>query len=155
MTKSHKRIAIPVWNDCVSNVVDFAHQLLLIEVEDSKDTKHTRIPFGWQATQQQVKQLAELKIDVLICGTLSRSLASMLMATRMEVIPFVTGPVDEVLNAYLNGYLDQSEFLQPGCNLRTRRHFCREYAHGHRWRGAGRRKERPPECRGGRVPSPP
>lgn len=149
MKKSNRRIAIAVWDDCVSNVLDFAHQLLLIDVAENKGTNRTRIPFAWQATQQQVMQWAELNVDVLICGTLSRSLASMLMATRMEVIPFVTGPVDEVLSAYLNGHLDQSKFLQPGCNLRMRRRICREYGHGHRWRGARRRKKPPPECRGG------
>ena len=140
MKKSSQRIAIPIWNDCVSNVVDFAHQLMLIDVKDHKDTSHTKIPFLPQLVQQQVKQLLELNVDVLICGTISRPLATMLMATQIEVIPFVTGPADEVLAAYLTGQLDQSKFLQPGCNVRTRRHFCREYSYGHRWRGARRRR---------------
>ena len=141
MKKSNNRIAIPIWNDCVSNVVDFANQLLLIDVEDNKDTSHTQIPFVQQVIQRQANQLVEFNVDVLICGTISRSLATVLMATNIEVIPFVTGPVDEVLAAYFNKQLDQAKFLQPGCNLRTRKHFCSEHRCGHRWRG-GRMKKR-------------
>ena len=125
MKKSKNRIAIPTWSDYVSNVFDFANQLLLVDVEDEKDMNHTQVPFVQQVIPQRASQLVELNVDVLICGTISRSLATMLMASHIEVIPFVTGPVDEVLSAYLNKQLDQAKFLQPGCNLRTRRHFCR------------------------------
>ena len=45
MKKSKNRIAIPIWNNCVSNVVDFANQLLLIDVEDNRDTSRTQVPF--------------------------------------------------------------------------------------------------------------
>jgi predicted Fe-Mo cluster-binding NifX family protein len=148
MKQSKNRIAIPIWNDYVSNVFDFANQLFLVDVEDNKGTNHRQIPFVQQAMQQRTHQLVELNVDVLICGTISRSLATMLMASHIEVIPFVTGLVDEVLAAYLNKQLDQAKFLQPGCNLRTRRHFCRQYRCKHRWRRAGTRKGRAPELQG-------
>lgn len=136
------RIAIPTWNDYVSNVFDFAHQLLLVEVDDNKDTSHRQIPFVQQVMQRGASQLVELNVDVLICGTISRSLATMLMASHIELIPFVTGSVAEVLDAYLNKQLDQAKFLQPGCNLRARKHFCREYKCDHRCRRARMKKER-------------
>ena len=134
MKKSQTRIAIPIWNDYVSNVLDFANQLLLIDIEDNRDANHIQLPLMPRAMSQRASQLIELSVDVLICGTISRSLAIMLMASHIEVIPFVTGPTNEVLDAYLNKQLDQAKFLQPGCSLRTRKYFCQEYECNHRRR---------------------
>jgi len=148
MNKSQTRIAIPIWNDYVSNVLDFANQLLLVDVEDNRDMQHTQLPLMPRVVSQRARQLVELDVDVLICGTISRSLGILLLTSHIEVIPFVTGPVNEVLDAYLNKQLDQAKFLQPGCNLRTRRHFCQEYECHHRRRRARARKGRASELQG-------
>ena len=70
-------------------------------------------------------------------GGISWSLASMLRASNIELIPFVTGSVDEVLNAYFNNQLTKPQFLQPGCEQGARKGFgrCRQGGRGRRWRG--------------------
>ena len=131
------KIAIPIWNGCVSSVFDFAHQLLVGDAEDKKETSRSQIQLDQQAIQQRVSRLVELNVNVLICGGISWPLASMLMASNIEVIPFVTGTVDEVLNAYFNNQLTEPQFLQPGCEPGARKGFGRR-RRGCQWRG-GRR----------------
>ena len=131
------KIAIPVWNGFVSSVFDFAHQLLLVDVESRVEKSRSEILLEQQAGPQRVNQLIELGVDVLICGAISRPLASMLTASNIEVIPFVSGPVNEVLNAYLNGRLAEPRFLQPGCWPGARKRFGRGWGRGF-GRGYGR-----------------
>ena len=119
------KIAIPIRNRFVSSVFDFAHQLLVIDVEDKKEICRSQIQLNQKAIQQRASRLVELNVNVLICGGISGPLASMLMASNIEVIPFVTGTVDEVLNAYFDDYLTEPQFLQPGCGLDDRKGFGR------------------------------
>ena len=134
------KIAVAVWNGLVSSVFDFAHQLLVVDMESQTEKSRTEISLEQQQGPQRVSRLVDLGVNVLICGAISRPLASMLATSNIEVIPFVSGPVDEVLNAYLNGRLAEPRFLQPGCWPGARRHFCRGWGrgHGHGWHG-GRR----------------
>ena len=120
------KIAISIWNGFVSNVFDFADQLLVVDVEDQGEVGRSEFQLKQQAIQQRTSQLTKLNVDVLICGGISQSLASMLTASNIEVIPFVTGPVDEVLNAYFNNQLGEPQFLQPGCQVGARKRFCRQ-----------------------------
>lgn len=136
------KIAIPVWNGFVSSVFDFAHQLLLVDVEGQTERSRSQIQLGQESAPQRVARLVDLGVDTLICGAISRPLASMLMASNIELIPFVSGPVDEVLNTYINGRLAEPRFLQPGCLPGARKRFCRGRGFGRgprgRWRGARR-----------------
>ena len=137
------KIAISIWNGFVSNVFDFADQLLVVDVEDQGEVGRSEFQLGQQAIQQRTSQLTKLNVDVLICGGISQSLASMLMASNIEVIPFVTGQVDEVLNAYFSNQLAEPQFLQPGSQVGARKRFCREHQRRCRrkHRGNSSRKE--------------
>ena len=128
MQRSKMKIAIPIWNGCVSNVFDFAHQLLVVDAEDKKEISRSQVQLGQQLPQQKVSQLVGLGVDILICGTISRPLFSIITSSNIEVIPFVTGPVDQVLGAYFENRLAEPQFLQPGCGLGTRKHF--RHKHG-------------------------
>ena len=117
------RIAIPVWNDCVSSVFDFAHQIAIVDAEGQQEVGRSQIELRAQPMQQRVQELLRLGVHVLICGAISQPLASMLAASNIEVIPFVSGTLDSVLDAYFNGRLSEPQFLQPGCRPGARRRF--------------------------------
>ena len=138
MQRSKMKIAIPIWNGFVSNVFDFAHQLLVVDAEDKKEISRSQVQLGQQLPQQKVSQLVGLGVDVLICGTISQPIFSMVTSSNIEVIPFVTGPVDQVLEAYFESRLTEPQFLQPGCESGTRKRF--RHKHGGRCgRGRGYR----------------
>ena len=82
------RIAIPLWNNCVSSVFDFAHQLLVVDAEEQKEMRRSQIDLKDQSVQQRVADMAGLGIDVLICEAISRSSASILATHDLEVIPY-------------------------------------------------------------------
>ncbi|MDH4239788.1 MAG: dinitrogenase iron-molybdenum cofactor biosynthesis protein [Phycisphaerae bacterium] len=131
------KIAIPVWNGFVSSVFDFAHSLLIVDVEGKQERRRSQIQLEQQAIPQRVNQLVSSGIDVIICGAISRPLAETLTVSNIKVIPFVSGSVDEVLEAYLGNRLAEPQFLQPGCWPGVRKRFGCGGGHRHR-RGAGR-----------------
>jgi len=128
------KVAIPVYGDYVSNVFDFAHRLLLVDIENGRETQRREVELESRLLPQRAAQLKALGVDVLVCGAVSRLLASMVTQSGIEVLPFVTGRVDNVLGAYMTGQLVRPEFSMPGCWPGARRGFGRR-RRGCRWRG--------------------
>jgi len=131
------KLAIPIYNDNISNVFDFAHKLLLVDIENGKEANRSEVALENQFLPQRAGQLKNLGVDVLICGAISRVLASMVITSGIQVLPYVTGEVDDVLQAYLTGQLVKPEFSMPGCWPGARKGFGRR-RRGCQWRG-GRR----------------
>jgi len=59
-------------------------------------------------------RLGQLGVNVLICGSISNPLARLIEARGIRLVPWMTGPVDEVLQAYLAGALPADRFAMPG-----------------------------------------
>ncbi len=128
------KIAIPVWQDNISNVFDFADKLWLAEIDGQTEKNRTEIALPNEPALQRADRLKELDIDVLICGAISKYLAFLVMSTGIKVIPFVSGKIDEVLSAHINGRLSDPRFLMPGCLRGARKGFIKGGRHC-RWRG--------------------
>ena len=131
------KIAIPVYNDSVSNVFDFAHRLLLMDIENAKEFNRSEVALESQSLPQRAGNLKNLGVDVLICGAISQALVNMVTASGIQVLPYVTGRVNDVLEAYLTGQLVKPQFSMPGCWPGARKGFGRSKRRC-RWRG-GRR----------------
>lgn len=111
----------------------------MVDVENGGEFQRTECSILGLSIQKRVDRLAELDVDVLICGAISRPLADMVASSGIRIIPWMKGSVDDVLNWYLTGKPIESRFLMPGC--RQRRHRFR----GPRGRGAGRNLRNYPE----------
>ena len=131
------KIAIPIYNDGISSVFDFAHRLLLVDIKNGKEANRSQVALESQLLPQRTGQLKDLGIDVLICGAISRSLANMVITSGIHVLPYITGSIDDVLQAYLTGQLVKPEFSMPGCWPGARRGFGRR-RRGCQWRGRRR-----------------
>jgi len=131
------KIAIPIYNNSVSNVFDFAHSLLLVDIEDGKEANRSEVELKDKSLPGRASKLKDLGADVLICGAISRPLAQMVTASGIQLLPYVTGRIDNILQAYLTGQLVQPQFTMLGCWPGARRGFGRR-RRGCQWRG-GRR----------------
>ena len=131
------KLAIPIYNSNISNVFDFAHRLLLVDIENGKEANRSEVALESQSLPQRVEQIKNLEASVLVCGAISRVLANMITASGIEVLPYVTGSIDDVLQAYLTGQLVRPEFSMPGCWPGARKGFGRR-RRGCRWQGGQR-----------------
>ena len=129
------KLAIPIYNSNISNVFDFAHRLLLVDIENGKEANRSEVALESRLLPQRAGQLKNLGVDVLVCGAISRVLANMVTASGIQVLPYVTGSIDDVLQAYLTGQLAKPEFSMPGgCWSGARKGFGSR-RRGCRWQG--------------------
>ena len=114
------RLALSVFNDCISTVFDAADQFLIVEMDGTGDFKRTSGKFPTNDPAGRAFQLKSRSIDVLICGAISRPMQSAIISQGIKIHPFIRGKVNEIVEAYQNNQLDGSTFLLPGCRRRLK-----------------------------------
>jgi predicted Fe-Mo cluster-binding NifX family protein len=131
------RIAIPTWNGRVSPVFDTASRLVVVEAGPGGPYKRFEADMGDEFLPSKVLRLTGLGVDTLICGAISRPVASMVTTAGIKLIPWISGQVEEVLQAFLKGELLTPQFIMPGCAGHWDRGPHRGFG-----RGMGRRRRR-------------
>lgn len=135
------KIAISAWNGRVAPVFDVSRQIVVLEIKNGKIVNQQEHDLEPIEPYARMTRLAELGIETLICGAVSRPLADMLIARGIRLIPFVAGETDRVMEAYLAGSPLHAAFAMPGCCGRRRRS-------GWFWGGQGAARH----CSGRRMP---
>jgi predicted Fe-Mo cluster-binding NifX family protein len=108
------KIAIPVWEDKVSPVLDTASRLLVVELEGQKEASRFETYLDEQDLSRRCVRIRRLGVDTLICGAISRGFSKILEASGIQIVPGISGHPEDVLDAYLRGNLSQSRYLMPG-----------------------------------------
>jgi predicted Fe-Mo cluster-binding NifX family protein len=112
------RVAMPVRGGRISPVFDTARQLLLVDANQGKE-QHRRLATLPRNSflSKRPRVLRALKVDVLICGGISRTLAASLSRDRIALISWVAGSIESVLKAYLSRRLIDARWGMPGCHV--------------------------------------
>ena len=115
------RIALSIWNDRISPVFDTSCTLLIVDLENGLEDRRTEVLIDNIPFINRAAKLKELKIEILLCGAISRQLTFLINSSGIEIIAFLTGEIEQVLKAFLNDRLPNPRFLMPGCCKRRRR----------------------------------
>lgn len=114
------KIAIPVWEEKVSPVFDTSSTLRVYQLADREEGgERFEALMDERDFTRRCYRIKGLGVNVLICGAISRHLYGILSSNGVRVIPWISGRVEEVLDAYLKGKLFCTKFLMPGCNWRN------------------------------------
>ena len=108
------RIALPCWNGRVSPVFDVSRRLRVVDIEGGAISRNEEIRLE---NESRVAKLEGLDVEVLICAAISRPLEAACWVAGVQVVPEVNGPVDDVIDAVLEGSFVRT--LDPAV-LRTR-----------------------------------
>ncbi|OHB60091.1 MAG: hypothetical protein A2Y12_09090 [Planctomycetes bacterium GWF2_42_9] len=109
------KVAIPICQDNVSTVFDFAEKLLLVELENGAEKSRNEVFLGEQSVPERAAILRRLGVSVIICGAISKSLTYTISGSGIDVLPFVTGSTEQILAAYRAGKLSLPKYAMPGC----------------------------------------
>jgi len=109
------KVAVAAWEGRVSPVFDTAQHVLLFEVVGREVRVGGETPLSDQDPARRIQQLKDLGVAALICGAVSRPVAAIVQMAGLHLVPFIAGPVDEVLKAYIDGTLTTPAFQMPGC----------------------------------------
>ena len=134
------RIGIPTWNGRISPVLDTAKRVIVVDTGNSERQVRKEVALEPRGLPVRAARIAELGLDLLVCGAVSRPLAELLTAARVPLRPWIAGEVEDVLDAAMTGQLDRPRYRMPGCCEGSGRRRGRGRTHTGR-RGAGRRNE--------------
>jgi len=130
------RIGVPIWEERISPVFDTAGSLLVVDWEGGEEKSRQRLEIQGRSLPARLQQLTDARLEILLCGAISRPFAALLTSKGIKLIPFLAGEVEDVLTAYREERLSDSRFRMPGCcgQRRRQRNGCR----GLGQRGKGR-----------------
>ena len=117
------KAAFTTWNNRIAPVFDVARTACIVEVAQDGLVSRRFETLGDDLPAQKVLCLVKWKIATLVCGAISRSLQSILTAQAIRVIPFVAGDLQEVIDAWLNGSIEDASFAMPGYGGRRHRNM--------------------------------
>lgn len=114
-------VAAPILNKRISPLFDVARNLLLVNTENKEKFERCRIYLEELDLAVKSKRIADIGVNVLICGAISKPLEVMLVSAGVRVVPNTCGQAEEVLLAFISGQLAKRSFLMPGCRGQRRR----------------------------------
>ena len=128
------KIALSYWNGRIAPVFDVSARCLVIDRDEAGRFTETAmsaqmLSFSDNSPDAKAAALKTAGAGLLLCGALSPEYQTSLLDAEIEVIPFVSGPVDRVCEAWAKGVLENESFSMPGCSC-PRRRRCRQRRHG-------------------------
>jgi predicted Fe-Mo cluster-binding NifX family protein len=118
--RSDMRIAFAAWNDRIAPLFDVTRHVHIVDTEGRHVVGESEESLEDSAPAARAARLAALNVDALVCGAISRPQEALIQAYGLTVVPFVTGDLREVLEAWRAGGLGEA-FAMPGCGGRRRR----------------------------------
>ena len=127
------KMALTVWKNRISPVFDAAHMLLIVEIENAKIINRSYETFYPEWPSRLANRLSDMDVSVLICGAISEFPANIIEANGVKLIPFITGDIAEVIDAYAQDIPIMPTFLMPGCGHKHHGHDGRGKKHRSRF----------------------
>ena len=109
------KAAFTIWNDRVSPVFDVAGNVLLVEANQDEVSRREVLALPMDSAIDKLEFLSAEKVDVLVCGAISRPIQSAVEARGIKVYPFCSGSIDELVSAWLDNSIEQACYAMPGC----------------------------------------
>jgi predicted Fe-Mo cluster-binding NifX family protein len=128
------RVAMTIWGDRVSPVLDCSRNLLVAEIAGGEVVGRKTECFDAGSLPATLRELWQQGVQVLICGAVSQELATVIESCNVKLLPFVAGDVEKILETVAQGG-SVSAFAMPGCQCAgrcrgTRRSGCRRNPSG-------------------------
>ncbi|UCF06343.1 MAG: NifB/NifX family molybdenum-iron cluster-binding protein [bacterium] len=127
------KLAIPIWNGRVSPVFDAARQILVVDVPEGGETSRREHQLSETYLPLRIRRLEAMGVDVLICGAISNPIAALVEAAGIRIYPWVSGDVEDVIEAFQKKDLESPRYYMPGFGGRR----CRRGMRGRSRRGRG------------------
>jgi len=110
-------IGITVWNGIVAPLFDASCFLCIIRADDSRKMVATQS----MTLAERVQVCSNEQVTTVICGAISNAAQQLLEQQHIQLISWICGPVEALLEKYRQKGNIHREFAMPGCARRGRR----------------------------------
>ena len=108
------RIAIPIFHNRVSPVLDTCTRLLIIDFGGKDGLERREISFDIYSQSERFEIVKKLDLDAIICCGISEVFDRMLQSAGIRLISGIAGDVEQVVEAFLCNRIDDPCFRMPG-----------------------------------------
>ena len=112
-------ICIAGYQNRVATLLETATELRLYTLEDGRVVRSGMTAMPTAGAASLPAYLKTMGVDIVICGGLSTAVRNGFEAMGIRIIPWVKGPIEAVLAAYLEDQMDQ--MIMPGRSGKTAR----------------------------------
>jgi predicted Fe-Mo cluster-binding NifX family protein len=109
-----RKIAVPIFQNRVSPVLDSCKYLLVVDTEAMAEKVRSTVYLGDMSLTERCNLLCKLKVTNVICGGVSELFANLIKGSHIALINGIAGNVDDVISAFLMDRLYLPEFYMPG-----------------------------------------
>lgn len=99
------RVAIPRMGEMVAPCFEYCATMAIYTIAGSDVVEQVDFPLRSRDPFDRVRLLRDQAVDTLICGGMRDRFEDVLRTTGFEVISWVSGPVEDLLDMYLHGRL--------------------------------------------------
>ena len=115
------KVAIPIFHNRVSPVLDSCTHMLVVDIDQSSEMERENVFLDDMSLTERCSIFKKLGVRVVICGGISETFAKMLKGFNTRLINGIAGDVDQVLSAFMDDHLDNPEFYMPGFKANDKR----------------------------------
>jgi predicted Fe-Mo cluster-binding NifX family protein len=127
----NEMVAIPVYQERVSPLLDVANKFAIFELIDGEIKQKLTIDIHAGNEPLRVDKLKDIGVSVIIGGAVSGFVGRIICEKGIRLIPWVCGQVDEVIDLYIRDALETGDGGKPGCGRGRRRGRCAGKNMGH------------------------
>ncbi|MBI4861635.1 MAG: hypothetical protein HY815_15445 [Candidatus Riflebacteria bacterium] len=95
------KVAIPRFGQRVAPCFEYTATIAIFTIRNARIVGQTDVALESPAPLDRFRLLRDQSVNVLICGGLQEQFEKLLEASKLRVISWVRGGVDEVLDLYL------------------------------------------------------
>ena len=118
MWRRFVKLAVTVWGNRISPVFDSARTLLIAELADKKISGHYYTALDPGAPVDLIRTLKKNKVNIMVCGAISKTSADLITDHQVHLITFVTGNVRQFLDSFAENCTVEKKHMMPGFNHR-------------------------------------
>ena len=108
------RIAIPIFHNRVSPVLDTCTRLLIIDAERGVEVQRRELSLDFCSLSERFEIVKKLDPDAVICCGISDVYDKMLRSAGIRLISGIAGDVAQVAEAFFRHRIDDPRFWMPG-----------------------------------------
>ena len=116
-------IAFAIWRERISPVFDSSKVVLILDIENGLEISRRSVTLETHSPLSRARELADFGVQVLICGAISLPFSKTIESIGINIFPFVAGDINPVIRSFLEGTIQNSDFLMPGCRRKNRGRF--------------------------------
>ncbi|MBN1149761.1 NifB/NifX family molybdenum-iron cluster-binding protein [candidate division WOR-3 bacterium] len=114
------KLALTVWNGRVSPVFDASKTAITLTFYEDGKIDKGKIHLSGDTVESKVSALKSEGVSALVCGAISQKGMRKVIDSGMFIYPFVSGCVEDVVEACKRGEVEPLKYSMPGCGYRNR-----------------------------------